>query len=108
VRVSTKVFVIVALAVAVGLGSAVSPFASSSPDGLQKVAAQKSFLDQGRSHAVQKDAPIGNYAFPGIDDPRIATGVAGFVGVLFVFAFGYGLAFVLRRRGPRSSDATPA
>lgn len=107
-RRSTRLFVIVALAVAVGLGTAVSPYASSSPDGLEKVAEKQAFVDKGRLHPVQKDAPIANYAFPGIANKRVATGVAGFVGVLFVFAFGYGLAFVLRRRGPRAADASPA
>jgi hypothetical protein len=107
-RRSTRLFVIVALAVAVGLGTAVSPYASSSPDGLQKVAEKKAFIDHGTLHSVQKDAPIAGYAFPGIDNPRVAKGAAGFVGVLFVFALGYGLAFVMRRRGPRGADASPA
>jgi hypothetical protein len=107
-RRSTKVFVIVALAVAVGLATAVSPYASSSPDGLEKVAAKKDFLHNGKVHSIQKDAPIPGYAFPGIDNPRVATGIAGFVGVLFVFAFGSGLAYLLRRRGPRGADASPA
>lgn len=107
-RLSTRVFVVVALAVAVGLGTAVSPYASSSPDGLEKVAETKSFIDDGKLHSIQEDAPIADYAFPGIDNPRVATGAAGFVGVLFVFGFGYALAFVLRRRGPRGADASPA
>ena len=38
----------------------------------------------------------------------MATGVAGFVGTLGVFALGYGLAFVLRWRGPRDADASTA
>jgi PDGLE domain len=95
---STRVIVIVGLALAVGLATAISPFASSSPDGLQKVAAKKAFLDDGRLQSVQEDSPIPGYAFPGIDNARVATGVAGFVGTLGVFALGYGLAYVLRRR----------
>jgi hypothetical protein len=95
---STRVIVIVGLALAVGLATAISPFASSSPDGLQKVAANKAFLDDGRLQSVQEDSPIPGYAFPGIDNARVATGVAGFVGTLGVFALGYGLAYVLRRR----------
>jgi hypothetical protein len=93
-----RFFVVVAVAVAVGLATAVSPFASSSPDGLEKVAADKGFAGQARLDAVQADAPVPDYAFPGIGDPRVATGVAGFVGTVGVFAVGYGLAFVLRRR----------
>ncbi len=33
-----------------------------------------------------------DYAVPGVDDPRVATGLAGFVGTLVVFGLGYGLA----------------
>jgi hypothetical protein len=95
---SLRIFVVLALALAVGLASALSPYASSSPDGLEKVATEKQFLEDGKLHAVQEDAPIPDYAFPGIDNPRVATGVAGFVGTLGVFALGYGLAYVLRRR----------
>jgi hypothetical protein len=91
-------FVILALAVAVGLGTAVSPFASSSPDGLERVATDKAFIDDGRSHPIQDDSPISDYAFPGVRNERLATGLAGFTGTLLVFGLGYGIAAVARRR----------
>jgi hypothetical protein len=101
VSTSLKAFTALALAVAVGLATAASPFASSSPDGLERVAHDKAFIDNGKLHAVQRDSPVPDYAFPGIGDARVATGVAGFVGTLVVFAIGYGLAALLRRReGP--------
>jgi hypothetical protein len=87
-------FTILALAVAVGLAAAASPYASSSPDGLEKVAGDRAFLDR----AVQKDSPAPDYAFPGVDDSRVATGLAGFAGTLVVFGFGFGIAAVARRR----------
>jgi hypothetical protein len=90
-----RVFTILALAVAVGLALAVSPYASSSPDGLERVATDKGFAAEARHH----DSPAPGYAFPGIDDPKLATGVAGFAGTLLVFGLGYGLAAVVRR-GP--------
>jgi hypothetical protein len=93
-----KLFTILALAVAVGLATAVSPFASASPDGLEKVAGDKQFINDGKLHSVQEDSPIPDYAFPGIDNERVATGVAGFVGTLGVFAIGYGVANLVRRR----------
>ena len=94
----TKLFTVVVLAVAVGLATAVSPYASSSPDGLEKVAAEEAFLEQARLHAVQDDAPVPDYAFPGVDDARVATGLAGFAGTLLVFALGYGVTVAARRR----------
>jgi PDGLE domain len=95
---SIRLFCIVGLAVAIGLATAVSPYASSSPDGLERVAEDKAFLDKGELHAVQEDSPIPDYAFPGVENERVATGLAGFVGTLGVFAIGYGLAYVIRRR----------
>ena len=100
-RIPTGVFVALALAVAIGLATAVSPFASANPDGLEKVAEDKQFLETGKLHSLQEDSPIPDYAFPGVENERVATGLAGFVGTLAVFAIGYGLAFALRRR-PRT------
>lgn len=105
-KVSTRVFIVVALAIAVGLSVAVSPYASSSPDGLEKVAEEKEFLDDGTLASIQEDSPIPDYAFPGIENERVATGVAGFVGTLFCFAVAYGIAFLLRRRRDEDGTAT--
>jgi PDGLE domain len=105
-RVSVRLFTVLALAVAIGLATAVSPYASSSPDGLERVAEDKAFLDQGRLHAVQADSPAPGYAFPGVSDERVATGLAGFAGTLAVFAFGSGVARLARVR--RARGAAPA
>jgi hypothetical protein len=93
-----RLFTILALALAVGLATAASPFASSHPDGLERVAEEKAFLDTGRLAPIQEDAPVPDYAFPGVGNERLATGLAGFIGVLGVFAIGYGVAAVARRR----------
>jgi PDGLE domain len=95
-------FTIIALAVAIGLGTAASPFASSSPDGLERVAADQGFLEKGRVAPVQEHAPVPHYAAPGIDDARIATGVAGFAGTLLVFGLVSGAGTLVRRRGATS------
>jgi len=96
----SRAFTIVALAVAVGLATAAAPFASTSPDGLERVAGDKGFSGEGRLHAVQDESPIPDYAMPGVDDPRVATGLAGFTGTLVVFGLAYGAGAVLRRRMP--------
>jgi hypothetical protein len=94
-----RLVTIVALAVAIGLATAVSPFASASPDGLEKVAGDQAFLDRGRLAPVPAPAP--DYAFPGVDDPRLATALAGFTGTLLVFALSAGAVAVVRR--PRAA-----
>jgi len=97
---SMRLFTVLVLALAVGLATAVSPLASSSPDGLEKVAQSKGFADQGHVHRLQGGAPAPGYAFPGVDDPRLATGLSGFVGTLLVFGAGYGFAHLTARRRP--------
>lgn len=90
-----KRFTILAIAVAVGLATAASPFASSSPDGLERVAENEAFLDRGQT---QETSVLADYAIPGIGDERVATGLAGFGGTLLVFAAGSGAALLVRRR----------
>jgi cobalt/nickel transport protein len=74
-----KRFAIVVLALAIALGVAVSPLASKSPDGLNKVAQDHGFAARATSE--------GSY-----------DGLAGFTGTLLVFALGYGVVKVARRR----------
>jgi hypothetical protein len=91
-----RVFVAIVVAVAIGLATAVAPFASTSPDGLNRVA-----KDEGFAHAERgRDAPAAGYAFPGIHDQRLAKGTAGFSGTLVVLVAGYGLVAVAGRRRP--------
>src|SRR4051794_18641786 len=78
-RGSARPILVFGLAVAIGLATGASPFASSRPDGLERVAADHAFI--GRQHG-----PAGNYAIAGIGDARLATGLAGFAGTLVVFA----------------------
>jgi hypothetical protein len=75
---------------------AIAPFASGSPDGLEKVAADNGFADRGRLAAVQESSPVPGYAFPGVEDPRLATALAGLAGALGVLALGAGVAAVRR------------
>lgn len=102
--VSMRWFVVVALALAVGLAVGVSPFASASPDGLERVAADHGFLAQGQPHAVQDASPLPDYAIPGIHDARVATGLAGFVGTLLVFGLAWAGAMLVRRRRPAATS----
>jgi hypothetical protein len=73
----------------------ISPLASAWPDGLERVAEDKGFIEDAQ------DAPyevIPDYVFPGIGNEAVATILAGIVGTLVVFGLAYGLGVLLRRR----------
>jgi len=72
-----------------------SPLASPHPDGLERVAEEKGFLDKAREATYHI---IPDYVFPGIANENAATIVAGVVGTLLVFGLAYCLAWQLRRR----------
>jgi hypothetical protein len=94
------------LLVSLLLAFAVSPFASSSPDGLEKVAADKAIDRDEQDHAFA-DGPLAGYSVERVDDERLSTGVAGVVGVAATFAVGGCLFLVLRRTGHRRNDSAP-
>ena len=84
----------------IGLGVAlllatVSPLASSSPDGLQKVAEQQGLVANPTHSPIQVAA---GYLFPGIHNEKLATMVAGWLGVVVVFGAVYLLSRVLSRK----------
>ena len=81
---------LIALAVAL-----ISPLASAWPDGLERVAEDKGFIEDAQ------DAPyevIPDYVFPGLGNEVVATILAGIVGTLVVFGLAYGLGALLRRQ----------
>lgn len=96
----TVVFVVGGLAVALVLAFFVSRYASSQPDGLEKVAADEAIDVGERDHAFA-EGPLADYEASGVDDPGLATGVAGVVGVAITFVVAGGVVWaVTRRRAP--------
>ena len=85
---------------AVLIALVLSPFASSSPDGLEWVAEKLGFL---RESAPLFAAPFAGYSLPGMLSEGLSTGLAGLVGVLAVLAFGGAMAFVWK--SPRAVKA---
>ncbi len=70
------------LLVALFVGGILSLFASSLPDGLEKIAETQGFLEQGRRLFV---AIIPDYMMPGVHSEPFATSLAGIIGTLSVF-----------------------
>ena len=88
-------FIWVGLGVCLLLALFLSPFASSSPDGLEKVAETKGFAEKGEGGAFWKYAPIPDYAIPWIKDEWISTAASGLVGTLAIFFIAWGLGMLL-------------
>ena len=95
--VSTKWVVLGIAAVALVLAGIVSFYASGSPDGLTKVSEDKGFASTETDHGA-KDSPLAGYAAKDVGNDRLATDIAGVVGVLVVAGLGTGLVYVVRRR----------
>ena len=99
-RPSTRVVLAMGLLVALLLAGVVSGFASSSPDGLERVAEDEGFASKAEEHAAA-DGPFADYELRGGG----ATGVAGVVGVVVVLVLATGGAYALRGRGSTRNSA---
>ncbi len=88
--------VVLALAVAVFL----SPWASSWPDGLERVAENLGFIKKAEQSGVTQweGAPLPDYKFPGIQNKGWATALTGLLGTLVMVGLGWGIARLLRRK----------
>jgi hypothetical protein len=104
-------FVVGALVVAVALAVFVSPFASGSPDGLERVAVDKGFESAAAGQPVWRFSPLGDYHLPGIGNEKVATAVAGLVGTMVLFALVVLAGRALSRRRvvttPRTAGPQP-
>ena len=98
--------VIVGLVLSVVLALFVSPFASGSPDGFES--AMEEVGIEGAVEESKVDGVIPDYIFPGIENRRVATGLAGLVGVLIVFLGAVLLGKLLARKNQNKEGATSA
>jgi hypothetical protein len=89
---------VVGLAIAALVVIVLAPLASPDPDGLERVAEDRGFIDRAQDALYQI---LPDYSIPGIDDPFLSTVLAGLIGVAVVFALMVGLGRLLaRRRAP--------
>jgi cobalt/nickel transport protein len=83
------------------IAGVLSFYASSSPDGLERVAQDLGFIDTAQDTAVA-GSPLSDYSIRGLDSERAAVGLAGVLGVAITGGIAGVLFMVLRRR--TSSD----
>jgi cobalt/nickel transport protein len=86
----------IGLSASLAVGALMSLAASPHPDGLERVAEKKGFLEKTVETPLLR-SPLPDYVFPGIADERLARGLAGFLGTLVLFALGYGVGWIVRR-----------
>ncbi len=90
---------IIGLLFALLVAAFLSPFASSSPDGLERVAQDKGFYDKQLGQEKIKPAMAG-YNLPGIDNQTVSGSAAGVVGTVLTFGVVYTLSkLAARKRG---------
>jgi cobalt/nickel transport protein len=90
--------ILLGLLIALGLAGIISLFASSFPDGLERVAADKGFLHKGEIAPAVK-APLADYGVPKIPSQKLSTACAGIFGTLLAFSLAYLLAGRLKSKG---------
>lgn len=101
-RLAPRRLFMLGLAIALVIAGGLSLYASQSPDGLEKVAADKGMSRAEKEHAL-KDSPLGDYGVEGIGDPRLSGGLAGVAGVLLTLTLGGGLFWAVRRPAPEAA-----
>ncbi|MEU7029741.1 energy-coupling factor ABC transporter permease [Streptomyces sp. NPDC046275] len=87
------------------LAGFVSFYASASPDGLEKVAADQGIDRKVAPHAAA-DSPLADYGVKDVSNARLSGGLAGVIGVAATLAVGTGAFWVVRRR--RTPEAAEA
>jgi len=91
---------LVGLSLAVLVVAVLAPLASSDPDGLERVAIDVGFAEQGTDPAFEV---LPDYSVPFLGDSTLSLIVAGVIGVVLLFAMMWLLGRVLVRRA-RHSD----
>lgn len=103
------------LAVTVVCAGGISYYASASPDGLEKVAADNGIDEKEKDHSA-KDSPLADYGVKDIASAPLSGGLAGVIGAGATLAVGSGVFVALRRRrtdeavrpGRTEEDAQPS
>lgn len=100
-----RAFVIAGLVVALLIAIFLSPFASSDPDGLDRVSQDLEFEDRAVEDAPAQRLPFyavfDEYALRGVPE-NVATPLAGLIGTLATFGLAWGLSKLLVRNSASS------
>jgi cobalt/nickel transport protein len=109
-RSRNNLFVLLGLSTALLIAVVLSPFASSDPDGLDRVSQDLGFEQQAQPEPIAHKLPFyavfEEYAVRGVPE-AVATPLAGLVGTLVTFGLAWGAGKLLvknSRKNPPESD----
>lgn len=106
-RIQDRKFLAGAGALALGLAAFVSPWASGSPDGLERVAEDKGFLHLAEAPPVWRASPMADYGIGFLGEGAVSTGAAGALGVLAAWGLSVLAARLTRIRFRRPARGQP-
>ena len=98
-KISNRKFFAAALLVSALLAGVVSFYASSSPDGLEKVAEDVGFIETAKEHTFG-DFTLADYGIAGLENARLSVGFAGLIGVVITTLIAMGLFMLIRKKTP--------
>jgi cobalt/nickel transport protein len=100
---NNKKFYVAGFVISLFLAGVVSFYASSSPDGLEKVAGDIGFIETAKDHS-NADGTLADYGVKGVDNERASVGIAGVIGVIGT-AVVAGVGFKLIARKPKKDGS---
>lgn len=86
----------IGIAVSLLVAGVFSYYASSSPDGLEKIAQEHGFSETA-TDAANAALPTADYGIEGVESERLSVGLAGVLGVVVVVVVAFGLFWWLGR-----------
>jgi cobalt/nickel transport protein len=94
----TNKFLLTGILISLVIAGLVSYYASSDPDGLEKVAEDKGFLETARDSA-NSGTPLADYGVVGVTNERLSVGLSGVIGVFVTLLVAGFLFRMLAKKG---------
>jgi cobalt/nickel transport protein len=101
-------FILIALGISLLLALFLSPYASTSPNGLEKVAEEKGFSEKGKGSIFWRHAPLSDYTFPWIKNEKVSTALSGLIGTLAIFFIALGIGRLIKKSPTKSPKKFPS
>ena len=90
-------FIYIGLGISLLVALLLSPFASPSPDGLEKVAETKGFSEKAEGSTFWKHALFSDYTLPWIKNKKVSTALSGLIGTLAIFLIALGVGKLIKK-----------